>query len=1018
MKKTLIKATLLCALTFSMPFAFNSCKDYDGDVTRLDNQDAAFTTQITALQTALTDANTQIANAKSDAAAAIAAANAAKTAADAAAQAAAEAKAQAALAAQAAAQAKADAITEAMAQVKALLADYAKSSDVAAQMAALGSRIDGIEKGLSTFATKDDLQSAITTMQEALKIQSQALETYKQLIATQMATLATKDEVTASIAGLQAQITAILNNLSNYATAADIQAAVTDLNTKISAQINTSVSTLSGVLAKRLTSVTLIPEYYIDGIPSIVFNSASYVPQGFNSNWVLNPISGASNIIVANTDTKAKFRLNPAGIGANDIVMDQVAFVCDIAETRSTVNSPITPSGAGFTDGQFWVEVTKNPSYTGSLNLANSKINIASLRVPIAPKNYLQNETPADAMVYSEYIRVAETEFAPSIAEVANIQKNFYAHADVYTAEAATNVSFADVVYTTPYNLASKVTGAMTINGQGEKKAISVDKLKTYGLAFRFAIPTTGAGKEYIVGDNGTNQQTFAKITDNGILTPQLPDGTTGAAAAPAVGKAPIVWVSLMDTVHNKVVDARFIKVMISKQASTPIDLGVIKSYTATLSPNSVEGAYLWEDMTNTVYKAVGMNKADFNKVYTQFAFNGTGTVENNSDTATPSGTNALTWTLTPEQIGTILPEMSKDFYVTITFSDPNGLHPDVTFKFKATINMPALPTLVNKNLSVWDTDLIFPVLPMKFYPPYNASETCEYNNNLWLGFMGQPTSLVNGLLTSTASLNNGSAWDIEFSSTQPTGYSSDVTSKVIGGHNLAKGGTTAAVLDFGGKYEQWVSNPVSGYPTAMLKNNSVGIALLNKIGATTDLKLVNVTVWARINAWNAYEVASYQLKFQEPLKIKTNVSTGEVVDKGTIPSTLALGEAFTMVDNYGNKVGANSIAPTQVPTPSQLMGFYVVNTPTWDIANAVVGLDATGTPIDNPDPATNCIPYKQANIELSVNNGTLTYSNNGATLTKTYYLFIKATMGHKWGVAQDWVKIKVVPGTVTRNRK
>ncbi|MDD2961072.1 MAG: hypothetical protein PHR45_03185 [Muribaculaceae bacterium] len=149
----------MCALAFSTPFTFVSCKDYDSDISRIDNVDTELTKQVSALQTAL-DATK---------------AEAAKKAADEAITAANSAQAQAELAKQAAADAKAAAIKEA----QKLMEGVATQED----LKALASTVEGIEKDLNKLSAEVD---ALIKYNQALDIQLKALEEFKTLVTTKL----------------------------------------------------------------------------------------------------------------------------------------------------------------------------------------------------------------------------------------------------------------------------------------------------------------------------------------------------------------------------------------------------------------------------------------------------------------------------------------------------------------------------------------------------------------------------------------------------------------------------------------------------------------------------------------------------------------------------------------------------------------------------------------------------------------------------------------------------------------
>lgn len=122
MKKTLMKVSLLSMMLGLMPIAMTSCKDYDDDITTINETTGSLDAQIKALQAAI-EANKQAAQAAHDAAdAALKAAQEAAEKGDQAEADAQKAMAMAKAAEEAAAQAKAEALAEIIKQCQALQA--------------------------------------------------------------------------------------------------------------------------------------------------------------------------------------------------------------------------------------------------------------------------------------------------------------------------------------------------------------------------------------------------------------------------------------------------------------------------------------------------------------------------------------------------------------------------------------------------------------------------------------------------------------------------------------------------------------------------------------------------------------------------------------------------------------------------------------------------------------------------------------------------------------------------------
>lgn len=107
------------------------------------------------------------------------------------------------------------------------------------------------------------------------------------------------------------------------------------------------------------------------------------------------------------------------------------------------------------------------------------------------------------------------------------------------------NMIVKQIYYKDATNLQDLVTGCYD-RKTGSHNQITKEQLKKYGLTFRFAIPT----KAYNNGaENGTDQQKFASVTPEGILTSKTPAGVTNNEAV--VGKEPIIvltWLTLFTT--------------------------------------------------------------------------------------------------------------------------------------------------------------------------------------------------------------------------------------------------------------------------------------------------------------------------------------------------------------------------------------------------------------------------------------------------------------------------------------
>lgn len=538
MKKKFIRVMLLGALTFATSASFISCKDYDDDISTLETKDTELGTQLTALQSALDATKAEAATAKTAAEAAKSAADAAKAVGDAAAAAAAEARVLAEEAKAAAATAKAEAIVAAKEEVAKLAATSATKDE----LKALGSRIDGIQNGLNQLADKVDVDD-FTKYQEAIKIQLAALEKFKNATGT-------------DISNIKGELETLKSSMP---TTGDIKAIAETAAKAVQEALGAEINTLVGVLANRLSSVTLVPKLYIDGVPTIDFRTAVYQPMKLVNGQLV--ATEDAKVSVSDGTTKASYRMNPTNVGVDDLgAIGDFAFVSNEAETRAAdpkENSLIKPVKFEIDPISNIMTIWATKTVTESFNKAGNKIYTVSLKAPIAAKNLLKGESAS--FVYSEYTRLAESTFLPQIAANpytdATVVNHYNDSLTLYTS-ANTQKIDAKVNYKTGVDLNALVTGCYAIGDKHNQ--ITTEELKSYGMAFRFAIPKA----KYINNTiSDTDQQQFASVNTKGYLSSKLPDGVTDNEAA--VDKEPIVRVMLVDTVHHKLVDQKYMKVQL-----------------------------------------------------------------------------------------------------------------------------------------------------------------------------------------------------------------------------------------------------------------------------------------------------------------------------------------------------------------------------------------------------------------------------------------------------------------------
>lgn len=972
MKKTFLSVALLSTMALSMPLSFTSCKDYDDDITEINGTTDDLQNQLKTIQAAI-DSNKAIADAAK--AAAEASAKAAQEAADKGDKATEEAQKAMAIANEAkaaAAEAKAEALAEIAAQLQA--AD-AKNQE---QFNKILSRLEGVESKLSGLDA-DQIDKAIQAV-EAIQVQLKAFEKYTTLLdqlAAYPALIQDVKDAKANIESLTTRVEAAEKSIE----------ALEKLSQAINDSLPAGVNTIAGVIAQRLTSVTLIPDLYVGGIPTIAFESAKYNSlQLVDGEWKVT--ANSKVYAIHNGETTAQYRLNPGNVGAEDVVMDELGFVSKIAVSRAdeAVNDVVAyVPGSGKVDanGILTVNLTKPVSNSGSLNFNDNRIYTVSLRVPIAKKHLFTNE--GAAFVYSEYTRVEETYFQPELFATPKVLEAAGSHfADsttIYNSTVGQMVGYK-LCYKDQLDLNELVQGCAFVadrdpNAAGTHTPMTLEKLKSYGFDVVFSI---AKGKYEPNTEDKTNQQAFAKL-DGTTLTPIVPTGAGDNQAS--IGKEPIIHILLVDTKNNTVVDSRYVKIQYTKEKMTPLPFTV-----ATFNENlSCKDSYVftvtWQQMMDNAlskYPTNGISKHDFLAIYGKHASEKVVTVDgvknttlvNNitdyvelgdNDQATP----VMSFTLTNAEIGALAQTKTKAYVVTLTYTDPKGLNPDVVITFNVNItNNIASPTLGATDATKWvdETMLLYPI-------PYGTQgvSVANYNTNI---LQGRSNPLVKGLL-------DCADWTFAL-----TGTGSTVAEMKING-------TTDAAQTI------WMDKDMAdalNVTTVSIPNDADGIALVE---AATKL---TVTWKARLNglAANTVTFGTSYLQIVKPLKDPVLDNSKELSDNSSIQEIPSLMALFSLKDAY-NQTVANTTG-----MPKNLWNYYEVGTVKFgNIGNRTIMITDN---VQGANPRSLASLHMSANVDA--NTTKLTFKNEGAPLQNDCYLQIPVQVSHRWGVLSGTLYVKI----------
>lgn len=996
MNKKVLNMMLCSLLVGSMATSFVGCKDYDDDITEINGTTGALSQQIK-------DLNTALEAAKADAAAAKSAAEHATDAAE---------KAQAAAQA-AAADAKAEALKEVIARTEALQQQISANTNLSQEnakaLAELAGTIEGIQKGLASIDLTDvnkqlgtmanDIIEANKSIQ-AINIQLKALENYEETIKGLKDDIADLNEKLGEVATLKASLESLKSSVATDIKG--VQDKLQEISGEITTKLASQLNTIAGVFSQRLTSVTLMPDLYVGGIPTIAFESAQYDKLEFKNNKWQKATTGKVNFIISNNETEAHYRLNPGTVTGEDIVLNEIAYVSRKATARSAeaVNDIVNVADAKVeTNGQLTVYLGK--STTESLNRTDGKINTIALRVPIAEKHLFKAQGETSAEVYSEYTRVEEAYFQPELRfknkDAAFSETHLYSDSTVLYNAATDEKVAKSIVYNEPYDLYDLVEGCKVFSAD-KHVAMTIGDARKYGLNIKFHV----AKADYILTDpDKTNQQKFVKLStaadiaeewpgSNNVLTPQTEQGTVNNEAI--IGKQPIIAATLYDKTNSNVVAVGYFKVKFTAAKMDPIPF----DWSIDLNADPCDGVTWkmgWEEVLKNILENInidghnGMSKEDFNTIY------GTGynvTPANDSNgkftvtvgTETQASIPVFQWEIGKTLLGHLVEGSNgpKTFTKTVTFHNAAGLYPDIVIKFtmNVTTNVDKV-TLGQTETIKWGENNTMKVYVVPMQIPYikGTSPKAHYATNI---LEGRKKAYLNGL-------NPCEYYDIDFAPNQ---------------------GYVGKSLAFQSGYGHWLMTKANQANLDeiiySIENNAQGQALV-KNGKNITVNWYADVNGLRSNPDNSYFVGAMNLQVLKILSISPKSATA-ITDNSFVQTTDV---AVEIRDAYGNLVAPETPAnPAENEKyAAEYWDFYGVKDPTF---LGEIKLSYTGNTSD-------AISLDGLNMTANVDtDGKLTFQNNGAPLQADAYLMVPVQVKHLWGSTESTQLTQTVAVPLKKN--
>ena len=814
-----------------------------------------------------------------------------------------------------------------------------------------------------------------------------------------------------------------------------------------------------------LRAMVFNPSHYVDGVEAIDLATYKYQPLGVKKvnadddfladapfyALLADGVTVESPLYFA-PDMKASYFLNPSNADVTEDAKDYKFLMSSATYTDVTgaaANNIFTMKKVENKDGKLYVtakydgEAIKQLEYTWT---EDREMTLVALQY-----------TKDDATVTSDFATLTTSDYSNVhilSAKSAYTDSRAYLHTNANSAITSDKSTWdnvtpvAEVKYDNDkgIDLRSLIRTSWFVNGHGyttvETENATEEKVKEAG--FKYSFELVG----YHTGVNLTSQSAHAAIAADGYtLRPQAVDDNGkqqayGAAQTRAIiGREPLVRVILNDTVHNKIAAVAYMKIKIAENVTTADPTQITKDFadnTAfTLNCDDANPALnkkvTWYEIENKILadNEVNMSKIEFEDTYeldgpandlTQFDKN---TINANAispkigkvivTTADVNGTmtQVLQWTMS-----------GNEAYTHFNTADATGKKPTSISTYVRYTLKPG-KTAPNKYIYVkftWTPSAIN-INPVANFGNVNKIQQSWYAaNNLTAGTgydeihgnveqMGKPTSndefkfdIKNSLVGNKITVDKMAAPYDKLNST----VAANAKFTFVDGHDFYA--SADGLTLYGDKAKTFKIATLTADGVVEMSKDAKALVLLN---AYSPKELANVLT-ARVAVksslcWGAgikINNNEFDVKFIRPISVES--ATAEFTDAVATTSKVNL--------TFKNWNGFDFTDPNRAFPSTDYFAYYKVSKIELDTDNATT--DLNGNSNDLLKKVTSLIELKYiapTENPIQANKyGTLTYNNNGLTVG-TFHITIPAKITYEWGVLNTEVVVTVKESQVAR---
>ena len=541
-------------------------------------------------------------------------------------------------------------------------------------------------------------------------------------------------------------------------------------------------------VAKRLKSLVFVPDLYVDGIEATEYTYGDYTKKtakdGVKTKWFDD--KGVESWILAVDAKKSKwwnyatatgttarqfiniphvitYRLNPSN--ADVTATTPIAFVSYDKEVITKADAvPVEAEFVSAEEGD--LKVKMNP--VGKKVKGKGWATIFALQATYKQEGQDTTVTSDFANLYAstltfQNLAFKKVNYEGSACSDPTLFKHLYT-----TAKAAIeNKPSVIVRYDDPNGLDLKevVTSHIKIDSKSSNKAVHADYAakfpeNDYGIDYKFELI------DYTSGTYATSESQHAFLKDGHIFFPcasvdGMADQTqTGAAAVTAVGRRPLVRVTLQK--GNDIILVGFIKFEITKYTDY-VTVTPFTDWTYKFLCAGDVNTTTWNQMVDNVIKHSGLTKEEFCKVYALETIAGTvstpavqykldggkfvkassaeylGTVTEKKDAVPGTTTDVIEWKLEEKDLSAIykLSDHTKTIWVRYVYSGvtPTSEYEGIYVPLTVKDVVKPVASVSKKLMNYWFNGEDNAKINVK--PPYANGSTIPWNtdiNQVWEG--------------------------------------------------------------------------------------------------------------------------------------------------------------------------------------------------------------------------------------------------------------------------------------------